>query len=390
VGETYFFRDSRQTDLIQRHLLPASAAERHGAPVEVWSAGCSTGEEAYTLAMLAAELGMGRGVRVLGTDLSARSIARAEGGLYGTWSLRGVSDTRRRAWFVTSGASYQVRPTVREAVRFRAANLLDGTADRFDIVVCRNVLIYLTAGAVRHAAHLLRDSLRPGGWLVTGASDPPIAVPGLERVQTPDGLAYHRAVEASAARSGPPAAPRRRARPSTGQTPPPVPAPAAPASPASPGPLTTEQPETAPQQGPQQQQPPGPAPAVLARRLGDAGRRAEALVTVERAVGVDPFDAELRYLAAILHLDGGEVSAAVDAARAALYLAPDLGVAHLVLGWAQAARGQDAAAARSYRAAARELAALDPDAGVPCDGQPAGHLAAVAARLALMAGGRAG
>jgi len=359
VGETYFFRDEAQGRLVQSILVEVAQARAWG-PVEVWSAGCATGEEAYTIAMLADEVGLGSRVRVLGTDVSPAALAVAGAARYGGRSLRAATDQQRHRWFEDDGTARQVVPEVRARVLFRPANLLAGPPGTFDLVVCRNVLIYFSPAAVERAATVLHDALRPGGRLVPGSSDPPLHAAGLIRERTGHGLVYRRHDRAATARL-PGREPARRRPPVAVGAPRPDPAP----------------------------EPRGATvTAAEIRRLADAGRGADAVEALREAVQARPFDADLRYLDALFHLDAGRLVEAADAARAALYLDPDLAVAHLVVAHVEQARGNRAAAARSYTVAARALAALPPDVRVPGSEQPgAGHLAAMAARLAREASG---
>lgn len=340
VPESHFFREPRSMALLQQLALPDAAAQRgpDGA-IDVWCAGCAGGEEAYTVVMAAAEVGLGNRVQVLGTDVSPRSLAKAEAAVYGRWSLRGVSRRRRRRWFETHDGRYRVRDTIRQHVRFRSMNLLAaGPPGRFDVVLCRNVLIYFTPDAIERTGRLLRDAVRPGGWLLTGASDPPLALPGLELVLTPHGLTYRRVAEDA------PPPPAARARPrSAGAKRRPAPAPgralsqvAATRPPPAPGPPPTPS---------QEVREPSPAPSEVSdaparvRSLGDAGRGEEALAVAEEAIAEDPLHAELWYLAAVLHLDAGRAADAAAAARAALFLDRDLAGAAAVLEHARQVMG---------------------------------------------------
>lgn len=371
VGETYFFRDEAQGRLLQS-VLTTTALARPSGPIEVWSAGCATGEEAYSIAMLAAEAGLGSRVRILGTDVSPTAIGMAEAGQYGRRSLRATSEARRHRWFHDAGGGQKlVASEVRAAVRFRHANLLAGPPGDFDVIVCRNVLIYFSPAAVQRAAVVFHDALRPGAWLVTGASDPQLHAPGLVRERTPFGLVFRRGDGATA---GPAAttAPTRRRAPLRARPPHVEAAPTIAVAAGRPAPA-------------------GHVPTLEdIRRLADSGRRDEAAGLVRAALRDQPFDAELRYLDAVLHLDAGRLDEAGDAARAALYLDADLAPAHLVVAHVAQARGDAVAAARSYAAAERALSALAPDAPVHGADEPqAGHLAATAARLAGKAAARA-
>jgi chemotaxis protein methyltransferase CheR len=177
VGETYFFREAGALHHFRDVLLPA-AIERGSRPVVVVSAGCSSGEEAYSLAMLARErLGPAatEQVKVIGFDLNPNSVGDARRGIYRAWSLRGMAPAVRQRWFddVAEGAS--VKPEVRAMVRFEQRNLVDPKdaldPASVDVVFCRNVLIYFDDEAVKRALAQLDRGLRPGGTLIVGAAE---------------------------------------------------------------------------------------------------------------------------------------------------------------------------------------------------------------------------
>lgn len=178
--ETYFFREQFQLDGFQREILPTLAARRSGRPLAVWSAGCSTGEEAYTIAMLAAESARAS-VRVVGTDISLRGVAVAEQGTYGASSFRTTSDELLGRYFEpVSGGQFRVREAIRRACSFVHLNLLDtGRYERlgaFDAIFCRNVLMYLSTQARRRIVEAFYDALLPGGFLLLGHSESLISV----------------------------------------------------------------------------------------------------------------------------------------------------------------------------------------------------------------------
>jgi chemotaxis protein methyltransferase CheR len=198
VGESYFFRDAAQLDLLATEILP-SRLESHGAnrPLRVWSAGCASGEEPYTIAILLHELGWPHPARILGTDIAIARLDAARRARYTRWALRGVSDERVAKWFDRSGNYFDLRRSMRESVEFRSLNLVrdeySSNHSGFDLVLCRNVMIYFDLPTVAHIATGLLDSLHTDGWLVLGASDPPLAhlVP-CELVMTSAGAAYRR------------------------------------------------------------------------------------------------------------------------------------------------------------------------------------------------------
>jgi chemotaxis protein methyltransferase CheR len=180
VGETYFFRDSPQFTLLQ-DLLPRLATEVMGRPIRIWSAGCASGEEPYSVAILCDQLGLADRVAILGTDLSRARLAAARRGVYRPWSFRGVPPEVVDRYFERRGVHHHIRPDLRQRVEYRYLNLAE---DRFpsltagiwgmDVILCRNVLIYFDRETISRVAHRLVDTLARDGYLVLGASDPAI------------------------------------------------------------------------------------------------------------------------------------------------------------------------------------------------------------------------
>jgi chemotaxis protein methyltransferase CheR len=367
VGETYFFREPEQFDVLRTTTIPSLLKRRAWAgELRVWSAGCATGEEAYSVAILLRELGVAH-ARVLGTDIAAGRIERAREGRYTRWSLRGVPDEVVRRHFRVRGKHYQLDREIRESVAFRPLNLLaDGYPSlasgiwKMDLVLCRNVLIYLSPDAVAAVGRRLIESLSDDGWLLLSASDPPLGgVVECETVVTPAGVAYRRRrPRPRAAAPLLPAAPPRRAaiRPTRAARPaPPRGAPAAP-----PVPVADD----------------GPAErAARVRALADQGKREAAERECIAALEAHPMHAELTYLQAVLLLASDRCEEAAVAARRALYLDRSLVVAHLVLAQSTARLHDRAAALRALRNAARLLASVPAGAGVAgAPGETAGRM----------------
>jgi chemotaxis protein methyltransferase CheR len=177
--ETYFFREPRQLKAFSQEVLPV--LERRNARLRrlrLWSAGCSSGEEAYTLAMLLKESGRFEGwdVEVHGSDISRRVLAAARQGEYGPSALRATSAEQLARYFTQIGPNrVRVREDVRAWVTFGHHNLQDtehGTSSpRVDAVFCRNVLIYFDTPARQRVLKLLYDRLVPGGYLMLGHSE---------------------------------------------------------------------------------------------------------------------------------------------------------------------------------------------------------------------------
>lgn len=179
VHETYFFREERALEAFRWEILPQLARTNARARVlRLWSAGCSTGEEAYTLAMLVREAGLFDDwrVEIVGSDISARAIQQAEAGIYERPSFRALKSERKERYFVRLDEDrWQVRDELRRLVRFNVVNLLDASAveaeRNFDVVFCRNVLLYFDERARRRAALALYRALRADGYLVLGATE---------------------------------------------------------------------------------------------------------------------------------------------------------------------------------------------------------------------------
>jgi chemotaxis protein methyltransferase CheR len=178
VPETYFWRHPDQ-------LAALSAVALGGAgPLEIWSAGCSSGEEPYSLAIALLEAGRaGRGDRIVATDVSERLLASARRGTYGPWSIRRLPKALADRYLAGSEVR-SVAGEVRALVEFRRHNLVaDPAPGAFDVVVCRNVLIYFEAPVAAEVLYRLVEALRPGGLLLVGPVELALASPlGLEWV----------------------------------------------------------------------------------------------------------------------------------------------------------------------------------------------------------------
>jgi chemotaxis protein methyltransferase CheR len=177
-NETYFFRDRSPFDLLARHVLPELAKKRHSTRrIRIWSAGCSTGQEAYSLAMLFAEdpaQWAGWTIDIAGTDVSSAVVDRARSGTYTQFEVqRGLGINQTIRWFEETGDGWRVVEDLRRKVRFQVHNLLEPPPHPggFDIVLCRNVLLYLTAEKRTLAFERIAAGIAPDGWLMLGAGE---------------------------------------------------------------------------------------------------------------------------------------------------------------------------------------------------------------------------
>jgi len=177
-NETYFFRDRSPFDLLAAHALPTLATKRAGSRrISIWSAGCSTGQEAYSLAMLFAENApawAGWTIDILATDVSTSAIERARGGVYTQFEVqRGLGISQMIRWFEEADAGWRAVETLRKPVRFQVHNLLEQPPHpgAFDIILCRNVMLYLSPEKRGLAFERLASAMAPDGWLMLGAGE---------------------------------------------------------------------------------------------------------------------------------------------------------------------------------------------------------------------------
>jgi chemotaxis protein methyltransferase CheR len=207
--ETYFFREERQLRALKEEVLPM--LRRLTEPrrrLVVWSVGCSTGEEAYTLAIVIQRSGLFPRhaaepepepweVRVHGIDLSSRCVEAARRAWYGEHSLRVTPPEVKAEFFESRGKAWRVKEAVRQVCTFSQMNVLDAARSRVlrspDAIVCRNVLLYLDAHARKSAIDLLYRHLSPGGFLLLGHSESLLNVStAFELVHLRDDLVYRK------------------------------------------------------------------------------------------------------------------------------------------------------------------------------------------------------
>ena len=179
--ESYFFRDRGQFSLLKRYILPELIKRRQSRKtLRVWSAGCSTGEEVYSLAILLEKLLLDIDrwdLLILGTDINLATLQTAKTGFYGNWSFR-TSDTElQKRYFYPSDRGYLLCDRLRQRVQFRYINLIDcadfyyNEPDYFDLIICRNVFIYFTPDATRKTLDIFSRSLAFDGYLLTGHAE---------------------------------------------------------------------------------------------------------------------------------------------------------------------------------------------------------------------------
>jgi chemotaxis protein methyltransferase CheR len=294
VNETYFFRERGQIDAIPWHELRDAAYARGASKLRVWCAACSTGEEAYTLAMSAYDAfgPLPPPVEIVATDIAPSVLVRARGARYRNRSVREIDVQLRARWLIPAGNEWEVAPELRRLVAFSRHNLvqdsaLPGNGEPFDLIVCRNVLIYFDAPTSQRVVELLRRSLQPGGRLVLGSADA-LGETGRALAAITTGLPTRRS---------------RRVKPLA-----------------------------------------SPPPA-----------KASTTAAVEAAEPGDALDADACFVQGIAELERGAAAEAVASLRRALWLDESFGLAAFALGRAHDLAGDRAAAGRAYRRALHAL-----------------------------------
>jgi chemotaxis protein methyltransferase CheR len=411
VGETYFFREPAQFAFIRREVFPAIRKLRGPEHrLRLWSAGCASGEEAYSLAILLEEEGLADKAHLLATDISREALVRARQAIYGTWSLRGEGAATAARYLRALEPSarkgsgerkrYVLSDSLRRRVVFEHLNLALDVYPSFatgtwgmDLILCRNVLIYFEREAGRRVARRLYESLAPGGWLITASSDPPLGGEApFETLVTEAGVFYRRPDGASSS-ADLPAEDTYTVQPEPVVTP----LPAASAILAVPPPAhqsdDLDEARNAFAAGNYVRAAEvtrdlldNPAAAALyVRSLANLDPSRAAQAAAELAAW-HPLTPELHYLHAVLLLDLDRDTEAIRTLRRVLYLDRALATAHFTLGALLSHRGDRAGARRAYRTAYTLCAGRPADEVVPLsDGEHAGRLAdAAAAALALL------
>lgn len=174
TNETSWFRDAPVFDVLRGTVLPAVCAARRPGPARVWSAAASTGQEAYSIAMLCHELGPSHRAEILGTDVASAVVAQAAAGCYDRLGVaRGLTPQQRAAYFRETPRGWQIQPELQRQVSFRTLNLARpfGELPRMDLVLLRNVLIYFDAATRSEVLRRVREVMAPDGWLVLGTAE---------------------------------------------------------------------------------------------------------------------------------------------------------------------------------------------------------------------------
>ncbi|WP_051328708.1 CheR family methyltransferase [Geminicoccus roseus] len=358
IGETFFFRYAQQFQSLRERLLPEmiarNAAHRR---LRIWSAGSSTGAEAYSVAALVAQALGDRlpdwQVSIIGTDINRAFLAQARAATYGAWALRDVTPADRAAALEPAAGGWRVRPALRAMVEFQHHNLMDlepepSPADRlmdFDIILCRNVMIYFDQPTLKTLVPRLASRLVERGWLLVGHAEAgEVFHSSFEPVFVPGATLYRRRsimaapdVAVRPARAQPSREERTRRRPLTDRS----------QAVMAPQPLHK---------------------TVAAADQAGLHRQGEAEARYRAQVAASPTDPVGHYLLALALDQGDAPQAAEQALRRALYLDRQFAMAHFQLGTLLRRQGDIEGALKAFGNAMRSVADLDQDAPVmPAD-----------------------
>ncbi len=384
VGETYFFREKRSLDILEQQILPEllrarAKTEKH---LRVWSAGCCTGEEPYSIAMLLDRLIPDFekwNLTILATDINPRFLRKAAQGIYGAWSFRDTPGWLRERYFTRrKGGRFEIQPRIRRMVTFSYLNLaedaypslVNGT-NAMDVIFCRNVLMYFAQERARKVVDKLHRSLIDGGWLITSpAETSTVLFSAFTAIEFPGAFLYRRIAAA-----GPRTTAVRHPVPSyQGDW----------------EATAAHAPEVLPEAGGEQAKEAEDAdsrehderemPQRKARACADEGRLAEAIDWCEKAIAADKLNPAHYYLLAAICQERGQSEIAERSLGRALYLEPDFVLAHFALGNLCLSGGRQREARRHFGNALTLLRACPADALLPeSDGLSAGRLVEIIA-----------
>lgn len=418
VGETYFLREKRGLEIFEEEIVPELIRTRQGDEphLRIWCAGCSTGEEPFSVAILLNAMGAalrGWNISILATDINPQALSRGAEGVYGEWSFRHPPHGFREKYFRrTEDGRSEILPRIRKMVSFSYLNLAEdvypsllNNTNAMDVIFCRNVLMYFTPDRARMVIDRLHRSLVDGGWLIVSPCEASqFLFSQFKAVNFSDATLYRKEGaedrEQGAARGN-------RGSAGSGQ-PDPVPLPA---GRQSPPPLLRapilRSPPPAPRPSPPAPHPLSPYEAALAlyeqgcypeaeeklaaflvANRGDAeatilqcrvranqGKLAEARALLEEAISADRLKAGLHYLLAMILQEQGAIDEAITSLKRALYLDQDLVLAHFSLGNLALRQGKIKESRKHFANTLSLLDRYDPTDILPeSEGLPAGRL----------------
>lgn len=345
VGETYFFREKPGLGVFGEQILPELLQRRrqNERRLRIWSAGCSTGEEAYTIAILLDRLIPDLkdwNVTILATDFNPKFLRKAAQGMYGEWSFRDEPIWLREQYFTRKkDGRFEILPRIRKMVTFSYLNFADdvypsllNNTSAMDVIFCRNVLMYFTAQQTKQVTGNFSRALVDGGWLIVSPAEGSNALlSSYTPVEFPGAVLYRKMVNDEPKIQDPKSLVREHH----------VPQPFREMVVASSSlPVAQTEPVVAAVaiQVVQADQPPAPQPdereisSCMARSCANQGMLSEALEWCEKAIAADKMNSAHHYLSATILQEQGRHDIAMESLMRALYLDPDFVLAHFSLG----------------------------------------------------------
>ncbi len=417
VGETHLFRDSAQFDALATQVLPALIARKRemvaklgtavNPQLRIWSAGCSTGEEPYSLAILLRELipdiAQWR-ILILATDINEESLKQAQQAIYSDWSFReSRAKVVRPLYFAPCGSGYQLHDDLRRMVTFAPHNLIDDDFPAvinntvfMDLIICRNVTIYFEPMTTRRIVNQFYQALVEGGWLVVGHAEPSVEIYKEFTGHMIQGALLYQ---------------KLTARPAVK---PPLTRPPAPAKPAVKPPRRTDLLPPLPLHSPPTTNGSGyeearqllshgrvepaitlledyvaantqfaAAHCLLARAYADLGQWHQARAWCQKAMTVDPLLPEVYYILAMIEEHEGQLELAISNLKKVVYLDQERPLAYFNLAILYKKRSQADLAQRALKAVINRIQAWPADKIIPDSGHTSGRRLAEAARQLL-------
>ncbi len=360
VGETYFFREKRVWEVLTERIVPELVQSSRGGEqhLRFWSAGCCTGEEAYSLAIT-----LRRAIpdlkdwqaTILATDVNSRFLQKAATGVFGEWSFRDAPGWLKEQYFQPAESGrYEILPEIRRMVQFEHLNLAEDTypslltdTNAMDVIFCRNVLMYFAPAQAQRVVTQLHRCLVDGGWLALSATETSVATSRQFTAVNCDGAILYRKCEI------PPA---------------PVVAPVVWEAPVVEQPRVASPPTV----------PDAPEMIRLTRELANQGRLAEALTLADKLVLAEKLNPVAHYLRAMIVLEQGAMPEAAKALQRAVYLDHNFVIAHFALGNLARSAGRRKEAEKHFTNVLHLLDRYGQDDILPeSEGMTAGRLAEI-------------
>lgn len=395
VGETYFFREKQSLGILEEHILPMLLQSRrqNERRLRIWSAGCCTGEEAYTIAILLDRLIPDIkewNITILATDFNPKFLRKAAQGMYGEWSFRDAPVWLRERYFAQGkDGRFEILPRIRKMVTFSYLNFADdvypsllNNTSAMDVIFCRNVLMYFTAQRAKQVTGNFHRALVDGGWMIVSPTEAsntllssftPVEFPGaflyrkMENVESQVRNLKLRVGERQVPQSFweteavPPLVPIAQTEPVVA---------AAYIRVAQADQLLPPQPDER------------ETPSRMARSCANQGQLSEALEWCEKAITVDKMNPLHHYLLGTILQEQGQHDIAIRSLMRALYLDPDFVLAHFALGNMHQSQGRYREAQRYFGNVLALLHKHPQDEILPeADGLTAGRLVEIVTSL---------